>query len=140
MQKKALFGLPIMKIWIIAALILALTGTAAQSRGLTTKMEAKEYQVEVETDRNPLVVGDNRLEIVIRDSSGKIVTDAKVAVNYYMPPMPRMVPMNYKTEADLKGGKYRATMQIIMAGPWYIRIIITHGGRTVTTKFNVDAQ
>ena len=35
------------------------------------------------------------------------LTEAKVLVNYYMPPMPRMAPMNYITDAKLKGEKYR---------------------------------
>jgi hypothetical protein len=129
-----------MKTLLIALLILSMAAPLAHSRGLTVKRNASPYQVEVEIDRNPLVVGDNRIEIAIKDDSGKAITDAKVLVNYYMPPMPRMAPMNYKTEAALKGAKYRATMSFIMAGPWYIRIIISRGGSTVTTKFNVDAQ
>jgi hypothetical protein len=48
--------------------------------------------------------------------------------------------MNYKTDAKLKGKKYRATMRFIMAGPWVIAIKITRDGKTVSTKLNVDAQ
>jgi hypothetical protein len=33
-----------------------------------------------------------------------------------------MVPMNYKTKAAPDSKKYEAEMNIIMAGPWYIRI------------------
>ena len=40
----------------------------------------------------------------------------------------------------MKKGKYYATMKFIMAGPWYIAVIIHHGGKTSTTKINVDAQ
>ncbi len=61
-------------------------------------------------------------------------------MNYYMPTMPRMVPMNYKTKASPQSEKYEAKMNIIMAGPWYIRIIIRHAGKIATTRFNVDAQ
>ena len=68
------------------------------------------------------------------------MSDAQVMVNYYMPPMPRMAPMNYKTEAKMKKGKYYATLKFIMAGPWYIAVIIRHEGKTNTTKINVDAQ
>ncbi len=57
-----------------------------------------------------------------------------------MPHMPRMVPMNYKTEAHKDNDKYEGKMNIIMAGPWYIKIIITRNGQISTTKFNVDAQ
>ncbi len=57
-----------------------------------------------------------------------------------MPPMPRMAPMNYRISAKLKGEKYKATMNFVMAGPWIIAIKITLGGKTSTIKFNVDAQ
>jgi hypothetical protein len=103
--------------------------------------KAGDYQVEILIDRNPPVaIGDNRIEIEIKDKTGKTVTDAQVTVNYYMPPMPRMAPMNYRTEARMKKGKYYATMKFIMAGPWYIAVIIRHNGKTSTTKINVDAQ
>jgi len=51
-----------------------------------------------------------------------------------------MAPMNYVTDAKLKGEKYRATMNFIMTGPWIIAIKISHAGRMSTAKFNVDAQ
>jgi hypothetical protein len=94
----------------------------------------------VKIDRNPPVIGDNRIEIEIKDNSKKPVKDARVLVNYYMPPMPRMAPMNYRIDADFKGESYRATMKLIMAGPWIIAIKITRGDKTTTTKVNVDAQ
>jgi len=48
--------------------------------------------------------------------------------------------MNYSTTAVLKGDTYRATMDIIMSGPWIIRIIIHRQAGRTTAKFNVDAQ
>jgi len=129
-----------MKILVASCLLLFLTAGAADSRGLTVRRNAREYRVEATIDRYPLVLGDNHIEIDIRDGSGNSVTGAEVLVNYYMPPMPRMVPMNYKTEARLKSDKYEAKMNIIMAGPWYIKIIIKHQGKISTAKFNVDAQ
>ena len=61
-------------------------------------------------------------------------------VNYYMPPMPRMAPMNYTTNAKLKGKTYKATMNLIMSGPWVIAVKISRDGKTTTAKFNIDAQ
>jgi len=129
-----------MKILVAAFLLLFLTEGTADSRGLKVRRNIRDYQVEATIDRYPLVLGDNHIEIDIRDGSGMSVTGAKVLVNYYMPPMPRMVPMNYKTEARLKSDKYEAKMNIIMAGPWYIKIIIKHQDKISTAKFNVDAQ
>jgi len=129
-----------MKILLSAFLLLFLTAGVSDARELTLKKNARGYQVEATLSRYPLVLGDNSVEIEIKDGSGTKITDAEVLVNYYMPPMPRMVPMNYKTKARPEGQKYHAEMDIIMAGPWYIRVIIKHQGKISTTKFNVDAQ
>ena len=92
-------------------------------------------------DRNPPIIGPNHMEVEIKDATtGSSITDAEVMVNYYMPPMPRMAPMNYTTRAELKGEKYRGTMHIIMAGPWIIRVLIVRAEKRVSAKFNVDAQ
>jgi hypothetical protein len=110
------------------------------ARGYDLKKMAGEYEAQVRIDRSPPVVGDNHIEIEVKDAQGKAVTDAKVLVNYYMPPMPRMAPMNYTTDAKLKGEKYRAKMNFIMSGPWIISIKMNVGGKMSTAKFNVDAQ
>ena len=128
-----------MKTWGIFILILIAAVPAAHSKDLELAAKAGEFDVRVRIDRNPPIVGNNHMEIEIRDSKGP-VTDAKVMVNYYMPPMPRMAPMNYTTTAELKSEKHRAEMDLIMAGPWIIRVLITRDGRKATAKFNIDAQ
>jgi len=129
-----------MKKWSIFILILLLASPTAFSKGLEVTKKVGGYEVEVRIDRNPPILGDNHIVIEIKDAGGKSITDAKVLVNYYMPPMPRMAPMNYRTNAKLNGEKYRATMNFIMSGPWIIAIKITHEGKTSTVKLNVDAQ
>jgi len=126
--------------WFVFALVLLLIPSIANPKGYEVKKKAGQYEAEVKIDRYPPVLGDNRIEIEIKDAEGNLVTDAKVLVNYYMPPMPRMAPMNYITDAKLKGEKYKATMNFIMSGPWIIAIKINHAGKTSTAKFNVDAQ
>ena len=128
----------ILALFLILLLILSAASASATSYGLRKK--TGEYETEVKMDRNPPSLGDNNIEIEIKDARGKPLTEAKVLVNYYMPPMPRMAPMNYTTDAKLKGEKYKATMNFIMSGPWIIAVKITHGGKTSTAKFNVDAQ
>ena len=127
------------KIFEFILILLLIAGTA-YARGYEAKKKVGDYEAEVKMDRSSPVIGDNNIEIEIKDAGGKNLTDAKVLVNYYMPPMPRMVPMNYITDARLKGGKYRATMNFIRSGPWIIAIKINHGGKVSTAKFNVDAQ
>jgi hypothetical protein len=129
-----------MKTLTASIVLLFLIADVADSREFKVKSNAGAYRVEVTLNRYPLVLGDNRMEIEIRDASDQCISDAKVLVNYYMPPMPRMVPMNYKTEADSENGQYEAKVNIIMPGPWYIKLIIGQGGKVSTAKFNVDAQ
>ena len=78
------------------------------------------------------------MEVAIRGADGKPVVDAKVLVNYYMPPMPRMAPMNYRADAPFSAGRYRVAMNFIMEGPWYIVVKINHMGKNVSAKFNVN--
>ena len=127
-------------ILIYTFVLFFLTVHAIHAKGLKVRRNAGGYRVEATINRYPLFLGTNHIEIEIRDDSGKPVTDARVLLNYYMPPMPRMVPMNYKTTADLKDGVYEAEMNIIMAGPWYVKVIIFREGKIATAKFNTDAQ
>jgi hypothetical protein len=120
---------------ILILFVLTGTGNAAS---LADSKKAGDYVVSILIDRNPPILGINNLEVEIRGADGAAVTDAKVLVNYYMPPMPRMAPMNYRVEAPYKGDRYRAKMHFIMEGPWYIAVKINHQGKTTTAKFNVN--
>jgi hypothetical protein len=120
---------------ILILFVLTGTGNAAS---LADSKKAGDYVVSILIDRNPPILGINNLEVEIRGADGAAVTDAKVLVNYYMPPMPRMAPMNYRVEAPYKGDRYRAKMNFIMEGPWYIAVKINHQGKTTTAKFNVN--
>ncbi len=141
LRNKGRHLIPTRKIFaLLSILLLFLSTSAVGARGYEMKKKVGEYEAEVRMDRNPPCLGDNRIEIEIRDQGGRPVTEAKVLINYYMPPMPRMAPMNYLTDATLKGEKYKATMNFIMSGPWIIAIKINHAGKISTAKFNVDAQ
>jgi len=95
---------------------------------------------DIAINRNPPVLGDNEIRIEIRDPQGNPVLDAEVLVNYYMPPMPRMPPMNYTIPASLKGKEYRATMDLIMAGPWNIITRARVQGKWVRVTFPIDVR
>jgi hypothetical protein len=129
-----------MKIVLFAALAVLMVFGVAFAKDYEIKKKAGAYEVEAKIDRNPPVVGDNHITIEIKDEAGKHVTDAKVVVDYSMPAMPGMPPMNYKTDAELRGNEYKATMNLSMSGPWNIAIKITKAGKTSTAKFNIDAR
>ncbi len=129
-----------MKRLAVFTLSLLLIAGIAYAKGYEVEKKVGEYDVEVKIDKNPPVVGDNNIEIGIKDASGKYVTDAKVKVEYSMPAMPGMPAMNYKTDTELKGDEYKAKINLSMSGSWNVAVKITRSGKTVTMKFNVDAS
>ncbi|MEK7238940.1 MAG: FixH family protein, partial [Nitrospirota bacterium] len=129
-----------MKRLAVFTLSLLLIAGIAYAKDYEVKKKVGEYDVEVKIDKNPPVVGDNNIEIGIKDASGKYVIDAKVKVEYSMPAMPGMPAMNYKTDTELKGDEYKAKINLSMSGSWNIAVKITRSGKTATMKFNVDAH
>jgi hypothetical protein len=100
--------------------------------GLTVTLSAGSY---------PLVKGGNDLSVKVTDGSGKAVTDAKVTVRFFMPPMPGMAPMSSKSEAALKGDVYRFTANADMEGTWKTEVVVERPGKSaVTAVFNLDAR
>ncbi len=129
-----------MKTTAVLAMLLLLVAGIAFAKDYEVTKKTGEYDVVVKIDKNPPVVGDNNVKVMIKDAAGKAVADAKVVIDYSMPAMPGMPAMNYKTDAELKGGDYAAKMDLSMSGSWNIAVKITKGGKTSTAKFTVDAK
>ncbi len=123
----------------VSLLFLALA-SALSADGPESRKKAGEYDVGMRIDRNPPIRGDNTIEISIKEETGAPVTGVNVLVNYYMPPMPRMAPMNYRVQAKAKNDIYRAKMSFIMEGPWIIAVKIMREDKTVTAKFNINVR
>ena len=125
---------------LLLMLILSLIPFPANAASLELLKRTPEYEVAASINRNPPILGDNNLTLTLKGTDGKKITQANILVNYYMPPMPRMAPMNYITPAALKGDSYGTTLHLIMEGPWIIALKITLNGKTSTVKFNIDAR
>ncbi len=121
---------------IFLSVVFLLTGIA-YGKEFEVKKTVDGYDVVARIDK--MSVGKNNITITITEA-GKPVTDAKVTVNYSMPAMPGMPPMDYKTDATLKGNEYIATMDLSMSGPWNIAIKIKKGDKISTMKFNIDVR
>lgn len=121
-------------------LIIFLIAGTIYAKDYEIKKKAGVYDVQIEIDRNPPVVGDNNVTITIKDKAWEKVTDAKVMLDYSMPPMPGMPPMNYKANAELKGNEYMAKMNLSMAGTWNLVVKIDRAGKKHKAKFSVNAQ
>ncbi len=143
---------------ISIGVMVLLTVSVVSAAGIIAK-KAGPYSVEMSMDRNPPVAGRNNADITVKDASGKAVIDAKVTVDYSMPAMPGMPAMNYKSEAEFKGGIYRTVISPSMAGSWniavrvsrtrengygqvYHRRKITHAGATyvILCKKNMESR
>ena len=109
-------------------------------RDYMVRRKVDTYTVDLAINRNPPVTGKNDILIEIRDSLGKHVTNAPVSVNYYMPPMPGMPPMNYTINALPSGNGYKATMELIMTGPWNIIIKTAVAGKQLKVSTPIDVR
>ena len=56
-----------MRKWFLFALVLFLIPSIANPKGYEVKRKAGEYETEVKIDRYPPVLGDNKIEIEIKD-------------------------------------------------------------------------
>ncbi|HSA78278.1 MAG TPA: FixH family protein [Nitrospirota bacterium] len=129
-----------MKKFAIVAIMLILSASVVYANGYEVTKKTGEFDVKVTFDKKTPTASDNAVSIAVKDASGKPVTDAKVKVDYSMPAMSGMPPMNYKTEAALQGEEYKATLGLSMSGSWNIAVKITRAGKTATMKFTVDAK
>jgi hypothetical protein len=127
-------------IFALALCMLAATSQPCQAGEYRVRKMAEGLTFDVAINRNPPVLGDNELRISIKDAQGNTVPDAEVLVNYYMPPMPRMPPMNYTVPAAPKNGNYRAVMDLIMTGPWNIVVKAKREGRLTQVVFPIDVR
>ena len=111
------------------------------SKGYETQKSAGDLKITLSAERYPLIKGDNAMIVLVTDSAGKAVTDAAVNVRYYMPPMPGMAPMDFNSQAVLKGDRYAYTANVPMEGGWKTEVSVTRPGKTaVSATFNVDAR
>jgi ABC-type glycerol-3-phosphate transport system substrate-binding protein len=129
-----------MKKLVLAVMLVLLVAGAATAKEYEATKKAGDYSVIVKIDRNPPITGDNNLSVIIKDSAGSEVKDAKVAVEYSMAAMPGMPAVKVKTDTELKGSEYKAKINFSMAGGWGIAIGITRGGKTVQARFSVDVR
>jgi hypothetical protein len=128
-----------MKRLVLIMCILFLVAGLVYAKDYEMTKKAGEYTVMVTIDKNPPVTGINKMMVSIQDTKG-VVTDAVVAIDYGMPAMPGMPPMNYKTTGVLKGKSYLASINFSTAGPWSVVVKITRGGKTQSVKLNVDVK
>lgn len=129
-----------MKKILLGMMVMALMVGTAWGKNYEVTKTVDDFTVKLEIDKNPPILGDNNMSIVIKDSSGKSITDAKVKVGYSMPAMSGMPAMSYKTDAALQGNEYKAKVNFSMAGSWNVEIQIAQAQKVKKVKLNVDVK
>jgi hypothetical protein len=111
------------------------------SKGYESQKTVDDLKITLSVDRYPLVKGDNTMSLKVADAAGKAVTDAAVNVRYFMPPMPGMAPMDFNTQAVLKGDRYSLSANVPMEGGWKAEVSVVRSGKpAATATFNLDAR
>jgi len=125
---------------LIVIFFLITSGDIAHARDFTARKKVEGHMINIAINRNPPIVAKNELRIDIVNPLGKPVKNENVTINYYMPPMPGMAPMNYTVKATPKGDSYVAIMDLIMTGPWNIVVKTSVDGKRVTATFPIDVR
>lgn len=124
----------------LLAILIMVLAPVAYGKEFAVRRTVDGYTLDVAINRNPPILGKNDIRVDIKDSVGKYVGDAVVTVNYFMPPMPGMPPMNYTMKASPRGSGYGATMDLIMKGPWNIIIRAGVAGKQLRMTVLIDVR
>ena len=117
-----------------------MVATVAWGSDYKVRRTLEDHTFDITLKRNPPIMGKNDIRIEIKDARGQFVINNLVTVNYYMPPMPGMPPMNYTLKAAPQGSGYMATMDFIMTGPWNIVVRTNIAGKQLRLTVPIDVR
>lgn len=131
----------------VLTMVLLFVAVSVHAKDAVMKGTAGEYTVEAQIEKTPPAVGENTLTVQLKDSAGKIVTDRKVEVEYFMTekmsPTRKTVEMPHmrsETGAAVQDSAYKAKLNFSMAGPWNIVVNIDDKGKAKKAKFHVNVK
>jgi hypothetical protein len=129
-----------MKKTMLAIMMIMLLTSAAYAKGFEASKQAGPFKLDISLDKNPPATGENNIIILVKDTAGKPVKDAKVNIEYIMPAMPGMPAMNYKTALAGKDGKYYGKLNFSMPGAWSVEVKVEAAGKKGKSKLNIDVR
>ena len=112
------------------------TGPAA-AQTAAKAAPAKKLDIAFTSSPKPTKTGENTFEVIVKDATGKPVTDADVSVLLTMPAMPAMKMPAMRNEVKLKhaaAGKYTGTGQVMMAGLWTVTVSVKENDKEIGKK------
>jgi len=87
---------------------------------------------------NDLVTGSNDFFVTL-SKDGKDISDAKVKIKFFMPEMPGMPYMEYKSKAKFVDGKYKLNGNFAMGGTWQYHLLFkTKDGKKYKIRGSVN--
>jgi nitrogen fixation protein FixH len=117
---------------------LMLLAGAAYASHPNVENKAGDVMAKVMTESHILKVSDNNISIELHDLEGYAITNAEVAVYYFMPSMPAM---NYEVKALPEGKQYTAVIKPTMPGEWTADINAGIGEKEAhKVSFSFDAK
>ncbi len=107
--------------------------------GTSTEMNASGQQTsaEVTTNPSPPQKGKNTIQVKLTSADGKLLSGAKVAVQFFVPAMPQMGMAAVSAAVQLTeqgSGTYAGQVELGSGGTWQVTISAEQGGKIVLTK------
>ena len=131
---------------VAVALVLAVSLLAAACGGGSNQENnatSQDVEVTFTSEPSPPKMGENTFDVMVM-SGGQPVTDADVAVEFFMAAMPSMNMPEMRNTVPLKhedGGRYRGAGNVSMAGSWDATVTVRRNGQVVASeKFPVTAK
>ena len=98
---------------------------------------ASQIDIAFRTTPDPPRIGDNQMEVSLKDAHGNAIDGADVSVQFFMPAMPTMNMPAMRNETKLApagGGVYRGPGQVMMAGQWQASVTVMRGGQRLGSR------
>lgn len=130
----------------MAATMFAAPSQAIASRATQAKPATQKPAVDIMlmSKPSPPKTGENMFEVMVKDATGRPITDAIVTAMFYMAAMPAMKMPEMKNTITLKhqkDGTYTGTGQVMMAGKWDVTVTVARAGKEIGSKsFPVTAR
>jgi nitrogen fixation protein FixH len=125
------------KVLMILTVIMLIAG-AAYADHFNVVKKAGDVIASLTMENHSLTVNNNDISIELLDLEGKAITNAEMAVYYFMPSMPAM---NYEVKALPKGEHYTAMIKPTMPGVWIADISAKIGEKEQhIISFSFDAE
>jgi hypothetical protein len=115
------------------AVIISTTATLSPTQSPVTK-QSGDLVVQLITDHNPPIRGNNIFQVFVTDTTGRPISDAQVSYDLDMTNM--HMGKNVVNATWLGDGYYTGKVYLSMPGPWRVIASIDRAGQVTTVRFD----